>query len=57
MTDEQSDINGDIQSIRCALDGLEGYSVPFTPENIKLLSTEVNRIMDFLIKITEKKDD
>lgn len=55
MSDEQNDINGDIQSIRCALDGLEGYSGPFTPYNIKMLSTEVNRIMDFLIKITNDK--
>ena len=55
MTDEQVAINGDIQSIRCALDGLVGHSEPLTPEDIMELCRLSNQLSAFLIKITEKR--
>lgn len=57
MTDEQIAINGDIQAIRCALDGLVGYSGLLTPEDIMELCRVSNRLDTFLIKITERKDE
>ena len=55
MTDGQVDINGDIQAIRCSLDGLVGHSEPLTPEDIMELCRLSNRLNAFLIKITNDK--
>lgn len=38
MTDEQSDINNDIQAIRCALDALIDYADIITPKDRTRLS-------------------
>ena len=55
MTDDQAEINGDIQSIRCALDGLVEYPGLLSPEDIMTLCRVSNRLNAFLIKITEKE--
>ena len=55
MTEEQIAINGDIQAIRCALDGLVEYSGLLSPEDKMELCRVSNRLNAFLIKITEKE--
>lgn len=50
MTEEQIDVNGDIQALRCALEGIIAYSGRLSHEDKKELGRLHIRFGDYIIK-------